>query len=214
MPRPLSQAFFERDPRQVACDLLGKVIESSVAGARVSGRIVECEAYLGSDDAGSHAATRGVTERNRVMYGPPASVYVYFTYGMHHMLNLVCEPEGTAGAVLIRAIEPIDGAEVMRVRRGGRSGVELANGPGKVAQALGVNLECNGNLLGEGSLVVYDAPVPSEPVAVSGRIGLGAGHEHDFRWYLVGNPSVSKARPGARSPRSRADCRSEEGSEK
>jgi DNA-3-methyladenine glycosylase len=200
---PLIAAFFARDTRHVAHDLLGKLLLSRIDGMLSGGRIVETEAYLGSDDEGSHAATRGVTERNRVMYGPPGCAYVYFTYGMHHMLNLVCEPQGTAGAVLVRGLEPLVGLEVMIRRRGGRAGADVSNGPAKVAQALGVDLRHDGAVLGEDDLVVYDAPVPPETVAVSGRIGLSAGHEHEYRFYLKENRFVSRSRPGARPPRRR-----------
>ncbi|GAB4280610.1 MAG: DNA-3-methyladenine glycosylase [Coriobacteriia bacterium] len=202
--RPLAREFFARSTSVVAQELLGKVLASRAGGRLTAGRIVEAEAYLGSDDPGSHAATRGVTPRNKVMYGPPGSVYVYFTYGMHHMLNIVCEDEGVAGAVLVRAIEPVFGLDVMKSRRGKDSVRCLTDGPGKVAQALGVDLEANGTLLGEGPLVVYDAPVPSEQIGRSGRIGLSAGHEHELRFFLEGNAFVSRARPGVRPPRKRA----------
>jgi DNA-3-methyladenine glycosylase len=130
----LDPSFFDRDPREVAPDLLGKLLVSRADGVSTGGRIVETEAYLGQDDAGSHAATRGVTPRNVVMYGPPGSVYVYFTYGCHHMLNLVCGPEGVAGAVLIRALEPSVGLDIMRQRRSVERDGEIANGPGKLAR--------------------------------------------------------------------------------
>ena len=200
----LPREFFCRDPRMVAEDLLGAMLVSTVDGARTAGRIVETEAYLGADDPGSHASTRGVTERNRVMYGVPGTVYVYFTYGMHHMLNLVTEPEGTAGAVLVRAVEPVAGTETMVARRAGRSGPDLTNGPGKVAQALGVDLSDNGTTLGNGRLSVHEpAASAAQETGVSGRIGLGEGHELPLRYYLVDNPYVSRARPGRRVPKGR-----------
>jgi DNA-3-methyladenine glycosylase len=194
---PLASEFFDRDPREVAPDLLGKVLISHVDGIGTGGRIVETEAYLGQDDAGSHAATRGVTPRNIVMYGPPGSVYVYFTYGCHHMLNLVCGPEGVAGAVLIRALEPSVGIEVMRERRSVSRDADLANGPGKLASAVGIDLSDNGSRLGEGRLAVYDAP-PLSPCeqASSGRIGLSSGHELPYRYYVTESSCVSKSRPG------------------
>jgi DNA-3-methyladenine glycosylase len=201
----LPQAFFARDTREVARDLLGKVLVSRAEGILTAGRIVEAEAYLGSHDAGSHAATRGVTDRNRVMYGDPGTAYVYFTYGMHHMLNLVAEREGEAGAVLVRALEPLAGIEVMSARRGGRDGVALTNGPGKVAQALGVDLDDNGTVLGKGRLSVHEPRErPSHEVAVSGRIGLSDGHDLPLRYYLVDNPYVSRGKPGRRMPKKRA----------
>lgn len=196
---PLGEAFFARDTVTVAREVLGKVLASTVGGELVAGRIVECEAYLGSDDLGSHAATRGITKRNCVMYGPPGRAYVYFTYGNHYMLNLVTEPEGVAGAVLVRALEPLLGQEVMASRRG-RVAPECTNGPGKVAAALGVTLAENGSILGSGPLALYDAPAPPEPILTSGRIGLRAGHEALLRFYLQGNEYVSRGRPGPRKP--------------
>ncbi len=194
---PLARAFFDRDPCEVAPDLLGKVLVSRVDGVETGGVIVETEAYLGDGDPGSHASTRGITPRNSVMYGPPGTVYVYFTYGCHHMLNLVCDQEGVAGAVLIRAVEPSIGSDVMSRRRSGKSGVEVTNGPGKLAEALGIDRTDNGSALQVGRISVYDAPGPiPSAIATSGRIGLSAGNELLFRYYVTGSASVSKARPG------------------
>ncbi len=194
--------FFERTTETVARELLGKVLVTSFGQDVTAGRIVETEAYLGVGDPGSHAATRGITPRNRVMYGPPGHAYVYFTYGNHHMLNLVTCAEGTAGAVLIRAIEPTQGIEVMVARRGGRTGVDVTNGPGKLAQALGIDMSHNGMELA-GSIVVLEgqAPPPAD-VSASGRIGLARGHDLQLRFYISGNPFVSKGRTGQKSPRS------------
>lgn len=195
--RALPASFFARDPGDVAPDLLGKLIASFSGGLWTGGHIVEVEAYRGADDPGSHASTKGITRRNAVMYGPPGSVYVYFTYGNHHMVNLVCCCEGEAGAVLLRAIEPVYGVEHMRTRRGVSSERELTSGPGKLTQALGIDLSDNGTFLGEGRLVVYDSPGPRpEEIAVSGRVGLSAGHELHLRYYLEGNPFVSRGRTG------------------
>jgi DNA-3-methyladenine glycosylase len=198
---PIPTSFFARSPELVAPDLLGSVVATCVGGCLATGVIVETEAYLGSDDAGSHAATRGITKRNAVMYGPPGNAYVYFTYGNHHMLNLVCEAEGVAGAVLVRALEPVLGIDAMTARRHGRERRELCNGPGKLCQALGVDLNDNGIALGTGRISVYygQQPSPGE-VAVSGRIGLSAGHELELRYYLEGNPFVSRGRTGAARP--------------
>lgn len=208
--RRVRPQFFVRDPREVAQALLGTLIVSSARGAVTGGRIVETEAYLGSDDPGSHAATKGMTARNSVMYGPPGSVYVYFTYGNHHMLNLVCSPEGVAGAVLIRALEPLIGVGAMRSRRGRRNLNELTSGPGRLAEALGVDLSDNGTRLGEGRLVVYHWEGPAEgDVAVSGRVGLSSGHELDYRYYLANSPFVSRARTGARTAKRARGVRDE-----
>ncbi|MBN1193491.1 MAG: DNA-3-methyladenine glycosylase [Coriobacteriia bacterium] len=194
----LPVSFFERPTEIVAPEVLGKILASTVGGVLTTGMIVECEAYLGARDAGSHAATKGITARNRVMYGPPGHLYVYFTYGNHHMLNLVTESEGVAGAVLVRAVEPLVGLEAMRDRRSGRSGTELTNGPGKVAQAFGIDLRHNGLSLG-GEVSLYDAPpVLPDAIVTSGRIGLASGHELPLRFFLTGNAFVSKGRPGTR----------------
>ena len=195
---PLGPGFFARPTEIVAHELVGKVLVSRIDGTLSGGKIVETEAYLDAHDPGSHASTKGVTTRNRVMYGPPGCLYVYFTYGNHHMLNLVTESEGTAGAVLIRALEPLLGVAVMETRRRGRSGVEIANGPGKVAEALGVDLRQNGESLGS-SLIVYDAP-PARRVARSGRVGLSSGHDLLLRFYVPGSDYVSRGRTGPKPP--------------
>lgn len=197
---------FDRDPREVAVDLLGTYLASETAEGQAVGRIVETEAYLGSDDPGSHAATKGITKRNATMYGPPGTVYVYFTYGNHHMVNIVCGPAGYAGAVLIRALEPVAGVELMTARRGGRERRALCSGPGKLAQALGVDLSDNGVLLGKGRLSVYDGRRPrAGEIAASGRIGLSAGHDLHLRYYIDGDPYVSRARAEPTRPRARQE---------
>lgn len=190
----LPASFFARPAPTVARALLGMQLISTAEGVLTGGVIIETEAYLGSDDPGSHAATRGITARNRVMYGPPGHAYVYFTYGNHHMLNLVAEEEGVAGAVLIRAIEPLWGLEAMAERRGGRSGHELTNGPGKLAAALGIRMAHNARPLGGEVAVREGTPVPGDRVGVSGRIGLSAGEELPLRFFLAGHPCVSKGR--------------------
>jgi DNA-3-methyladenine glycosylase len=205
----LGPGFYSRDTATVARDLLGCVIVSTAGGETTSGRIVETEAYLGADDAGSHAATRGVTKRNSVMYGAPGRAYVYFTYGNHHMLNFVTEPEGVAGAVLIRALEPMEGIDVMTRRRltGRRGGSpiarrDIADGPGKLTATLGVDLSDNGAPLdGSATLTVLGRRGAAPAVATSGRIGLGFGHEAQLRFYIEGDRYVSTARPGRRVPK-------------
>lgn len=173
------------------------MLASTAGGDLTAGRIVETEAYLGNDDPGSHAATRGITKRNAVMYGPPGRAYVYFTYGNHYMVNLVCEPEGVAGGVLIRALEPLAGVGIMTARRHGRPLHELCDGPGKLAAALGADLSDNGTLLGEGRLSVYHGERPRpDRISVSGRVGLTAGHELDLRFYVNDSPFVSRGRTG------------------
>lgn len=197
--RSLPQSFFARETSLVARDLLGAVLLSRAGGVETGGRIVETEAYLGADDPGSHAATRGITARNRVMYGPPGRAYVYFTYGMHHMLNLVTEVDGVAGAVLVRAIEPLFGLDAMMARREGRAGPALTSGPARLTEALGVTLDLNGEALG-GMLDVLEPPYQVENVGVSGRVGLARGHELPLRFFIRDDPYVSRGRIGPRSP--------------
>lgn len=203
---PLNQTFFAPGPLEVAPRLLGCMLVSTVDGVLTAGRIVEVEAYLGSEDPGSHASTRGVTKRNVVMYGPPGCAYVYFTYGNHFMFNLVCLPAGTAGAVLVRALEPIEGTSEMIQRRGRGELSELCSGPGKLTQALGIDLRDNGVALGEGRLQVY-AGLRSQPgeVATSARIGLAKGHELPYRFFLAGSEFVSKGSAGRSTARKRND---------
>jgi DNA-3-methyladenine glycosylase len=192
----------------VAPELLGCLVVTHVDGVVTAGVIVETEAYLGADDAGSHAATKGITARNAVMYGPPGTAYVYFTYGNHHMLNLVCEPQGVAGAVLVRALRPVLGLAEMTSRRHGRPLRELCNGPGKLAAAMGIDLSDNGSVLGEGRISVYhgERPAPAD-VAISGRVGLTRGHELDLRFYVAGDPFVSRGRLGPVRSHGRAAAR-------
>lgn len=206
--QPLSLSFFDRDPRLVAPDLLGRLLVSVVDGELTAGRIVETEAYLGDHDPGSHAATKGITKRNAVMYGPPGSVYVYFTYGNHHMLNLVCLPEGHAGAVLIRALEPVFGVDAMRRRRGRQALGELCSGPGKLASALAVDLSDNGSVLGVGRVRVYAGDRPDrDRICTSGRVGLTNGHELEYRYFIRDNPFVSRGRTGLAPVRDRTRAR-------
>jgi DNA-3-methyladenine glycosylase len=212
----LPSSFYERDTVTVARELLGAVVVSTAGGELTSGRIVETEAYLGAHDPGSHASTKGITKRNAVMHGPPGRAYVYFTYGNHHMLNVVTEPEGIAGAVLIRALEPLAGLDVMARRRaagrhpaGRLSERDLTNGPGKLAAALGLGLADNGTPLdGSATLCVLAPEGDVGAIAASGRIGLSTGHEMELRFYLEGDRHVSKGRPGPRAPsRSRKEGR-------
>jgi DNA-3-methyladenine glycosylase len=190
----LEREFYRRDPRTVAKALLNKVL---VHGER-SGRIVEVEAYCGAADPGSHAF-RGMTPRNATMFGPPGGLYVYFTYGMHWCANAVCGDEGEGVAVLLRALAPLDGVELMRAARGAavRRDRDLASGPAKLCQALGIDGTFNGADLVSGDrgvTIVDDGVRPPRRPANSVRIGLTAGAEHPWRWYVAGDPNLS--RPG------------------
>jgi DNA-3-methyladenine glycosylase len=196
--RPLARRFYARDPRDVAPDLLNKVL---VCGTR-SGRIVETEAYCGSIDPGAHSY-RGMTPRTEVMFGPPGHLYVYFSYGMHWCCNPVCGPEGEGWAVLLRALEPVAGVEDMRpLRPKAKRDIDLANGPGKLTQALGIDRRHNGADLVKGdrnvSIVDDGTPPPTDPI-VTWRIGFGQNPARDYPWrfFVPGNPYVSR-REGAR----------------
>jgi DNA-3-methyladenine glycosylase len=190
-PGRLDRDFYRRDPRDVAPDLLNKVL---VSGER-SGRIVEVEAYCGPIDPGAHSY-RGRTARNSVMFGPPGHLYVYFTYGMHHCCNAVCGEEGDGLAVLIRALEPLSGLAEMAAARGAtaRRDRDLCSGPAKLTQALGIARADDGtDLVGADRITITDdgTPPPACPVRTT-RIGLSTGREHPWRWYVAGNPHVSR----------------------
>ena len=183
----LGRGFYSRKTDVVAKDLLGCILVHNLNGRRLSGRIVETEAYFGKNDPGSHAS-RGMTPRNKIMFGKPGFSYVYFVYGNHHCLNFTTEPEGTAGAVLIRALEPIDGIDEMKRRRGKEN--NLTNGPGKLTQALGITKEHNGMDLTGKDLYVIKGDLPKEIVTTT-RIGLSSGKELPLRFYIRGNKFVS-----------------------
>ena len=189
--RRLPRSFYERDGRDVAPELLGKVL----VGHGAAGRIVEVEAYAGADDPGSHGY-RGPTTRTTVMFGPAGHLYVYFTYGMHWCANAVCGPEGVCSAVLLRALEPVSGIEQMWARRPkARRERDLASGPAKLTQALGIDGDADGTDLvaGSGEVTIVDDgnPPPASP-GNSRRIGLTRGAEHPWRWFVPGNEHVSR----------------------
>jgi DNA-3-methyladenine glycosylase len=183
--RILPRSFYARSTVEVARDLLGKVV---VHGA-TSGMIVETEAYLGGDDLASHSA-RGLTERTRVIFGRPGHAYVYLIYGMYECLNLVAEREGAPGCVLIRAVEPVAGVELMRARRGPIKLEQLANGPGKLTLALGITRAQNGADVTRGLLVVRDSAWAGE-IEVTRRIGITKSAELPLRFAMAGNRFVS-----------------------
>ena len=187
----LEQEFYARDPREVAPDLLNKVLVSE----ECRGRIVEVEAYAGADDPGSHGY-RGMTPRTEVMFGPPGRLYVYFTYGMHWCANVVCGEEGECAAVLLRALTPLEGLEKMRERRPkARRDRDLCSGPAKLAAALGIDGDANGADLMAADLGIEllddGTPPPSNP-GRSTRIGLSAGADLPWRWYVPDCPDLSR----------------------
>jgi len=176
----------------VAPELLNKVL---VCGKR-AGRIVEVEAYGGADDPASHGY-RGRTPRNATMFGSPGRLYVYFTYGMHWCANVVCGEEGQAAAVLVRALAPLRGLEEMRlVRIAARRDRDLCSGPGKLCQALGITGEHDGADLisrDEGVTVLDDGTSPPAPAGQGPRIGVSAGMDSPWRWWVPGDPNVSRS---------------------
>jgi DNA-3-methyladenine glycosylase len=194
----LTPEFFERDTLRVARDLLGQVLVRMLGEERLSGRIVEVEAYVGEEDQASHARC-GRTERNAAMYGPPGRAYVYFVYGMHHCLNLVAGLEGFPAAVLVRALEPLEGLERMRTLRGGRPDAQLTNGPAKLCQALAIDRRFDGaDLCVPGASLFLEAgqPVREEAIATGPRVGVRgdqAALTAPWRFYLRESPFVSRA---------------------
>ncbi len=193
--RPLPRAFYDRPAVALARDLIGRLLVCDLPAGRVSGFIVETEAYRGGLDPASHAF-RGPTARNRVMFGPPGHAYVYSIYGMHRCLNLVAEPEGRAAAVLLRALAPCEGVDLMRRRRGGEAWEGLARGPGNLGRALGLTPGHNGCDLVAGRLWVSDRPAVKFglPVTTSSRIGVTRARERPWRFFLAGHPCVSGPR--------------------
>ena len=194
--KPLDRSFYGRNTRIVAYELMGKILTFRNGRTVLRGRIVETEAYLGSEDPASHAY-RGVTPRNRVMFGPPGFSYVYFTYGNHHCFNIVTEPEGVPGAVLIRAVEPLTGILVMRKRRGEVTTEQLANGPGKLTQAFGITRDHSGHDMTAEPFYVAQAYEHKDlfsgaiHIQATTRIGIRRGKKMLFRFYLMGSPFVS-----------------------
>ena len=191
--RVLPRRFYARGAVEVAPQLLNKLL---VRDGR-AGRIVEVEAYRGSDDRASHAFG-GLTARNATMFGRPGRLYVYFTYGMHFCANAVCMPEGTAEAVLLRALAPVSGLDLMRVARPGIvKDEQLASGPAKLCQAMGITRAEDGADLVTGSVgiqVVDDGVPPPTVPASSVRVGIRHATELPWRWWVPGDPNVSKSR--------------------
>jgi DNA-3-methyladenine glycosylase len=184
------RTFFRRDSREVAPELLGKVL---VAGER-AGRIVEVEAYAGGEDPASHAF-RGPTPRTRTMFGPPGHLYVYFTYGMHWCANAVCGEDGEGTAVLLRALAPLRGLEAMReARPAARRDVDLCRGPARLCQALGITGADDGSdlVVGDRGLLVADDGAPPPEAAATPRIGISRAVEHPWRWIVPGDPHLSR----------------------
>ena len=198
MPEPFPASYYSASALIIARRLLGtRLVRVLPDGTRLSGRIVETEAYTGLDDMASHGHTRP-TKRNQVMYGPPGRAYVYFTYGNYWLLNAVCEAEGHPAAVLLRAVEPLEGLDAMAARRPGRAPLEWTSGPGKLVLALGVGGDLNGIDLTStesGLWIESDSDIPDDRVRTGPRIGMGKTPEPwysmPWRWWVGGNPFVS-----------------------
>jgi len=194
--KPLQRSFYERYTIDVAKDLLSKLLVRRLSdGSYVAGVIVEVEAYRGKDDPASHAY-RGLTPRNKVMFGKPGIAYVYFTYGMYHCLNIVTEPEGVPAAVLIRAVEPVFGIDIMMKFRGTKDVRNLTNGPGKLTMAFNITRELNGVDMTKNDVLFvtnYDKYRDFE-IESSPRIGIKVGLDKLWRFYIKGNPYVSKSK--------------------
>jgi DNA-3-methyladenine glycosylase len=193
--RRLGHAFFARPTLVVARDLLGAELHSRLPEGETTGRIVETEAYLGADDLASHAA-RLKQGRVRSMYGMPGIAYVYRSYGMHAMLNVVTEGNGTAGAVLIRALEPLSGLQLMAARRGTANERLLCSGPGRLCQAMGVRLDRHGTDLTESDELFIVAGERPPSISASGRIGISRAREAPWRLFVTDSPFVSAHRRG------------------
>ena len=198
----LRRAFFNRDPRIVARELLGKLIVRREGRKRLAGRIVEVEAYLGAGDLAAHAAA-GNTARNAVLWGPPGHAYVYFIYGVHYCLNISCLPAGEAGCVLIRALEPVSGLRDMAEARdladldltSMRELRKLASGPGKLCEALSITRPRDNDkdmLSPESDLQVMSDGFRVQEVAVTQRIGITKSAELPLRYVIAGNAFISK----------------------
>jgi DNA-3-methyladenine glycosylase len=206
--RVLPQTFYVHDPRIVARELLGKTLVRTLSagksGKRLSGRIVEVEVYLGEGDMAAHSAA-GKTTRNEVLFGPPGHAYVYFIYGMHYCLNFSCMPEGDAGSVLLRAIEPVEGTELMAEARGisrerlhSAAGIRLlTSGPGRVCQALQITRKVmNGVSLFEADspLKIVDDGWRPEAIVEGTRVGISKSSDLPLRYFIADNAFVSNPR--------------------
>lgn len=190
----LPRGFYDRAVLAVARDVVGRVLVHEGPRGRLAGRIVEVEAYRGDDDPASHAY-RGATRRNAVMFGPAGHLYVYFTYGMHECMNLVCGPPGRASAVLVRALEPLAGIDVMRRLRGVEDVTRLMRGPGCVTRALGLSRAHDGADLTRGPVWLSReaADLGGHAIARGPRIGIRVATERPWRFFLPGHPCVSGA---------------------
>lgn len=190
--RKLPRKFYNRPTIEVAIDLLGCRLVSNIGGIKTGGIIVETEAYIGEDDPACHAF-RGLTRRNRVMYGPAGYLYVYFTYGNHFMANIVTEKDGFPAAVLLRGLEPLYNIDTMSRRRKTKDPTNISSGPGKLTRALGMTTDHNGTDLAGDIVSVLGPSKNTDRIMASPRIGIGqGGSEKLWRFYLDDCPHVSR----------------------
>jgi DNA-3-methyladenine glycosylase len=193
----LGRGFFDRDTLEVARELLGRRLVRMLEGKRLSGRIVEAEAYVGEEDEASHASP-GPTKRNASMYGPPGHAYVYLIYGMYTCFNVVTGQKGFPAAVLVRALEPVEGLQTMRERRGGRPDDQLTSGPGRLCEALAIDLQFDGvDLCSPEARLFLEVgeSVPDERVIAGPRVnvrGDDVALSVPWRFYVEGNRYVSR----------------------
>jgi DNA-3-methyladenine glycosylase len=204
----LPREFYARPTLDVARDLIGKVFVHVTAAGIAAGAIVEAEAYIGESDPACHAAP-GPTTRNAPLYGKPGVAYVYLNYGIHYLVNAVTEPEGSPAAVLIRALEPVEGEALMRRRRArgtgrrhdGFASTELCRGPGNLTRALGITLRQNRLDLTSDALRIEDRGLPPREVRWSRRIGITVGTEAEWRCFALGSAAVSGTREEGKGKR-------------
>ena len=191
---PFERDFYEQPTLEVARALIGALLLRETPRGCLGGYIVETEAYLAPDDAASHAY-RGETPRNRVMFGPPGHAYIYLSYGLHHMLNVVTERAGVAAAILIRAVEPVEGSALMAEQRGlanaPAAARNIANGPGRLCQAMSIDRRLNGADLTKPPLLIGPGRGAGLPIVRTTRIGITRSVELPWRFYLLGSPAVS-----------------------
>jgi DNA-3-methyladenine glycosylase len=203
--QPLPPDFYQQDTVDLARALLGCVLHRRIGDELLSGMIVETEAYLGANDPASHARRGLRSERNESMYLEGGHSYVYFTYGMYHCMNVVAGESDLAEAILLRALEPLAGIERMKKNRpGARREIDLTSGPGKICMALAIGRELDGEPLDGPTLFItgQSREITGEEIGVSPRIGIegsGEAAHWPLRFFLKGNPFVSRARPGGKS---------------
>jgi DNA-3-methyladenine glycosylase len=190
--RPLGPDFYARDTVRVARDLLGCVLETRVRGSRTAGRIVEVEAYVGPHDPAAHGYGNRRSQRNARLFGPPGTAYVYFIYGMHWCFNAVTEPEGFPSAVLVRALEPLVGVDVMQRRRGTDDLKGLCAGPGRLCQALGINRAMDGVSLAGRRIRILGRESGRPRIITSPRVGITKAAEWPLRFCLAGSAWLSR----------------------